>query len=91
MNMGKIVQITITCDYCNKSIASTGKMPRFRLHLASEPLSHTSNMIFAVMVPPPITEDKYFCDLPHLLGWLETGAVVSPARRVDAAIEDPPR
>lgn len=65
--MGK--QVKILCDNCERDITSTGASPQFRLHLKAEPLPHTSNSIHAIMVCPPIKEDKYFCNLSCLEGW----------------------
>lgn len=79
--------IQISCDYCDDNLTSTGGMPRFRLRLMSESVPHRGGSVFAVIVNPDITEDKYFCNRSHLLGWLEVAAVKSP-KRVDAAIAD---
>jgi hypothetical protein len=66
--MGK--QIQILCDNCSRDLTSTGASPQFRLHLMAEALPHTSVAIHAVMVYPPIKEDKYFCGLSCLEAWL---------------------
>ena len=59
-------EVKITCDNCGKDITTTGAMPTYRLHLSAEPLPHTGNAVFAVMVYPPIENDKYFCDVKCL-------------------------
>lgn len=74
--MGK--RVLFNCDYCNNDITRTKRMPQFRLCLSAEPLPHTSQSQFAEIVHKPIEDDRYFCNLSHLLGWLETAAVPSP-------------
>lgn len=73
--MAKTVQIL--CDHCGDNLTSTGRMPIYRLHLSSEALPHLSGSIYAVMVYPDIEEDKYFCNLSHLMGWLQASKVKS--------------
>lgn len=81
--------IRIICDYCGDNLTSTGRTPKFRLHLKSESVPHGGGSVFAVIVYPDIEEDKYFCNLSHLLGWLETTTVKSPlSPAADVAIAE---
>ena len=63
-------EVRISCDHCNEDITSAGSMPTFRLRLVAEALPHASKIVNAVLVQPPIKEDKYFCDFICLGEWL---------------------
>jgi hypothetical protein len=63
----------VTCDNCNADLTNTGAMPRFRLRLSSEGLTHNSDMIYAVMVFPEIERDHHFCSKSCLREWLGEG------------------
>lgn len=67
-------EVKINCDGCGKDITSTDAMPRFRLHLLAEALSHTSAIVYAIIRQPPIEEDCYFCDFDCLRNWITTKA-----------------
>jgi hypothetical protein len=72
-------EVKVICDGCGKDITSTGGIPDFRLHLESQKLPHSSNIIAAVLVYPDIEEDCYFCNLQCLERWLTKRAPDSPS------------
>lgn len=63
-------EVKISCDSCGKDITSTGGIPGFRLHLASEILPMREGPVAAVLVYPDIDNDMYFCDLRCLADWV---------------------
>lgn len=61
-----------TCDHCGADLTDTEKQPRYRLCLSAERLPHTSNLVNAVHVEPPIDRTHHFCGVPCLEQWLGT-------------------
>lgn len=64
------VDTKITCDCCNADLTETGSMPKFSLRISAEEIPHSTDIVFGVLVYPPIGSDKHFCDLKCMHSWL---------------------
>lgn len=60
------------CDYCGNDITATDSMPRTRLILGYEWMEHKSNLVYSVLVHPPLDGIMAFCNLNCLLEWAKS-------------------
>jgi hypothetical protein len=84
--------VEILCDNCGANITTTGKMPRFRLVLSCEQIPHDADTIYLVRVTPPIAQDKHFCCIACLEGWVtSTKEPASVLTRLEVVRDDAER
>lgn len=59
----------IKCDHCDSLLNEPDPYPDYYLNLTAKP-KPTTDIVYAVMVYPPIDQNKDFCGLKCLQEWI---------------------
>ena len=62
---------TVTCDQCQRDLATTGNCVDYRIALLNERIPSTGGFVTAMNIEPKLKQDYHFCGWKCLCDWMD--------------------